>query len=151
MFYNSSNLVLDGTTISNRILAPYKGKVQGDGSVEFSRARDGHFYIQAQINNRNITFLLDTGATDIVLSHKDALHAGIDVQNISNFKIYETAKGFIEAKIVEIPEMKIGHFLISNVQASVNSYSMSRSLLGMSFLKHFDFMIKDDTLILYRS
>lgn len=142
-----------GNKLSNRFFStflPHKGRVQGNGSIEFTKSRDGHFYIQAQINNRNITFLLDTGATDIVLSQKDAMYAGINLQNIQNFKIYETAKGRIEAGVVQIPQIRIGNFLINNVQASVNSYSMSHSLLGMSFLRYFDFIMKDDRLILYR-
>jgi len=142
-----------GNKLNNRFLStflPHKGRVHGNGSIEFTKSHDGHFYIQAQINNRNITFLLDTGATDIVLSQKDAVYAGINLQNVQNFKIYETAKGRIEAGVVQIPQIRIGNFLINNVQASVNSYSMSHSLLGMSFLRYFDFIMKDDRLILYR-
>ncbi|UIP91688.1 TIGR02281 family clan AA aspartic protease [Wolbachia pipientis] len=74
-----------GDKLSNRFLStflPYTGRVQNGGSIEFTKSYDGHFYIQAQVNDHNITFLLDTGATDIVLSQKDALHAGINLQNI---------------------------------------------------------------------
>ncbi|RDD35674.1 putative aspartyl protease [Wolbachia endosymbiont of Cylisticus convexus] len=142
-----------GDKLSNRFLStflPYKGRVQDGGSIEFTKSYDGHFYIQAQVNDRNITFLLDTGATDIVLSQKDALHAGINLQNIQGFKIYETAKGQIKAGVVHIPQVKIGKFLINDVQASVNIHSMSHSLLGMSFLRYFHFTIRDNKLILYR-
>lgn len=62
-----------GDKLSNRFLStflPYKGRVQNGESIEFTKSYDGHFYIQAQVNDRNITFLLDTGATDIVLSQK---------------------------------------------------------------------------------
>ncbi len=152
ILYDSlSTIPVNITAIGRYGLVADKGRIQGNGSVEFNRAHDGHFYIQAQVNNRDIIFLLDTGATDVVLSYKDAVYAGIDVQNASNFKVYETARGLIETKTVKIPEIKIGNFLINNVQASVNTYSMSRSLLGMSFLKYFDFMIKDNKLILYRN
>lgn len=129
---------------------PYKGRIQNSGSIEFTKSYDGHFYIQAQVNDSNITFLLDTGATDIVLSQKDALHAGINLQNVQDFKIYETAKGQIKAGVVQIPQVKIGNFLINDVQASVNTHSMSHSLLGMSFLRYFHFTIRDNKLILYR-
>ncbi|WP_168463787.1 TIGR02281 family clan AA aspartic protease [Wolbachia endosymbiont of Ctenocephalides felis wCfeT] len=144
---------LHGNKLSDRFLStflPYKGRVQSGGSIEFTKAYDGHFYIQAQVNDRNITFLLDTGATDIVLSQKDALHAGINLQNIQDFKVYETAKGQIRAGVVQIPQVKIGNFLINDVQASVNTHSMSHSLLGMSFLRYFYFTIKGNKLILYR-
>ncbi|MDR2978647.1 MAG: TIGR02281 family clan AA aspartic protease [Rickettsiales bacterium] len=142
-----------GDKLSNRFLStflPYKGRIQNSGNIEFTKSYDGHFYIQAQVNGRNITFLLDTGATDIVLSQKDAVNAGINLQNIQDFKIYETAKGQIRAGVVQIPQVKIGNFLINDVQASVNTHSMSHSLLGMSFLRYFHFTIRDNKLILYR-
>ncbi|EAL58303.1 conserved hypothetical protein [Wolbachia endosymbiont of Drosophila ananassae] len=74
--------------LSDRFLStflPYKGRIQNSGSIEFTKSYDGHFYIQAQVNDSNITFLLDTGATDIVLSQKDALHAGINLQNVQEY------------------------------------------------------------------
>ncbi|RLT62497.1 TIGR02281 family clan AA aspartic protease, partial [Wolbachia endosymbiont of Drosophila ananassae] len=69
---------------------------------------------------------------------------------VQDFKIYETAKGQIKAGVVQIPQVKIGNFLINDVQASVNTHSMSHSLLGMSFLRYFHFTIRDNKLILYR-
>ncbi|MCA4774839.1 TIGR02281 family clan AA aspartic protease [Wolbachia endosymbiont of Mansonella ozzardi] len=142
-----------GDKLRNRFLStflPYKGRIQNSGSIEFTKSHDGHFYIQAQVNGRNITFLLDTGATDIVLSQKDAVNAGINLKNIQDFQIHETAKGQIRAGVVQIPQVKIGNFLINDVQASVNTHSMSHSLLGMSFLRYFCFTIRGNKLILYR-
>ncbi|MGL9717710.1 MAG: TIGR02281 family clan AA aspartic protease [Wolbachia sp.] len=142
-----------GDKLKSRFLStflPYKGRIQSSGSIEFTKSYDGHFYIQAQVNGHNITFLLDTGATDIVLSQKDALHAGLNLQNIQDFKIYETAKGQIRAGVIQIPQVQIGNFLINDIQASVNTHSMSHSLLGMSFLRYFHFTIRDNKLILYR-
>ncbi|QOD38757.1 TIGR02281 family clan AA aspartic protease [Candidatus Wolbachia massiliensis] len=142
-----------GDKLSDRFLStflPYKGRIQNSGSIEFTKSYDGHFYIQAQVNGHNITFLLDTGASDIVLSQKDALLAGVNLKNIQDFKTYETAKGQIKAGVVRIPQVKIGNFLINDVQASVNTHSMSHSLLGMSFLRYFHFTIRDSKLILYR-
>jgi aspartyl protease family protein len=142
-----------GDKLSNRFLStfvPHQGRIHGNGSIEFTKSHDGHFYIQAQINNRSVIFLVDTGATDIVLSQQDAFRTGINVKNIKNFKTYETAKGKIESGIINIPQIKIGNFLINNIEASVNSHSMSHSLLGMSLLRYFNFIVKDNKLILYR-
>lgn len=140
--------------LSNRFFStffPHKARVQNNsGSIEFTKSYDGHFYIQAQVNNKNIMFLLDTGASDIVLSQKDALHAGINLKDIRDFKVYDTAKGQVKAGVVQIPQIKIGNFLVHDVQASVNTHAMSHSLLGMSFLRYFHFTIRDNKLILYR-
>lgn len=140
--------------LNNRFFStflPHKARIQsGGGGIEFTKSYDGHFYIQAQVNDKSITFLLDTGASDIVLSQKDALHAGINLHNIQDFKIYDTAKGQVKAGVVHIPQIKIGNFLVNDVQASVNTHSMSHSLLGMSFLRYFHFTIRDNKLVLYR-
>ena len=49
-------------------------------------------------------------------------------------KIYHTANGVVRAASVRLIMVQIGPIEISNVRASVNSVSMSSSLLGMSFL-----------------
>lgn len=131
------------------VFLPSKGHVAKDGSLEFKQASNGHFYIQAEINQKNITFLLDTGATDTVLSLKDAQKIGINLKEIRDFKRYQTANGTVLAGSVEVPKIKIGNFVVKNVRISINTYPMSTSLLGMNLLKHFDFTIKDDRLIIY--
>ena len=40
--------------------------------VEFYRAKDGHFYVTAHVHGIPIKFLVDTGATDVILSAEDA-------------------------------------------------------------------------------
>ncbi len=145
--YGLRNDILNSKFIA--VFLPHKGYTTKDGSVEFRQSSNGHFYIQAEINQHNITFLLDTGATDIVLSLKDAQKIGINLKEIKNFKTYQTANGIIQAGSVEVSEIKVGSFSVKNMRVSVNTHHMSSSLLGMSFLKHFDFTIKDDRLIIY--
>ena len=48
--------------------------------------------------------------------------------------MYHTANGMVHAASVRLKMVKIGPIEISNVRASVNSVSMSSSLLGISFL-----------------
>lgn len=149
MFIDSHRDKLNNSFFSTFL--PHKARIQNSGGgIEFTKSYDGHFYIQAQVNDKSITFLLDTGASDIVLSQKDALYAGINLHNIQDFKIYDTAKGQVKAGVVHIPQIKIGNFLVNDVQASVNTHSMSHSLLGMSFLRYFHFTIRDNKLLLYR-
>ena len=120
-----------------------------DGVVEFIRASNGHFYIEAIINHKPIIFLVDTGASDLVLSKRDAKKLGISIKKSGKFKTYETANGTIRAAVVIIPEVKVGQFIIKNVEASINLADMQESLLGMSFLNYFNFSIKGDRIILY--
>ncbi|QLK57048.1 TIGR02281 family clan AA aspartic protease [Ehrlichia ruminantium] len=119
-----------------------------EGGAEFYRAKDGHFYITAQIHGVPIKFLVDTGATDVVLSAEDAKQIKDHLKYLNRKKTYHTANGTIKALYVEISEMQIGKFVVKDVKASVNVAPMRTSLLGMSFLQYFNFYMSGNTLIL---
>ncbi|WP_230957183.1 TIGR02281 family clan AA aspartic protease [Ehrlichia ruminantium] len=119
-----------------------------EGGVEFYRAKDGHFYITADIRGVPIKFLVDTGATDVVLSTEDAKQIKDHLKYLNRKKTYHTANGTIKALYVEISEMQIGKFLVKDVKASVNVAPMRTSLLGMSFLQYFNFYMSGDKLVL---
>ncbi|KJV65409.1 MULTISPECIES: retropepsin-like aspartic protease family protein [Ehrlichia] len=121
----------------------------GDGvGVEFRRAKDGHFYIEAMVHGIPVNFLVDTGATDIVLSVKDAKRLKHHLKYLNRKKTYHTANGTVKALYVEISEMQVGKFIVNNVKASVNVSPMRTSLLGMSFLQYFHFNMSGDKLTL---
>ena len=118
------------------------------GGVEFRRAKDGHFYIEATVHGIPVNFLVDTGATDVVLSVEDAKRLKKHLKYLNKKKTYHTANGTIKALYVEISEMQIGGFVVNNVKASVNVSPMRTSLLGMSFLQYFNFNMTGDKLTL---
>lgn len=124
--------------------------IHGTG-VSFRKSNDGHFYILASINGENIRFLVDTGATDVVLSSKDAQRIGAHMRVPKMSKTYHTANGAIEASYFVIPEVRIGNLVARNVGASVSSSQLETSLLGMSFLKNFQFVMKNNELVLYQN
>ena len=47
-------------------------------AIELSRGRDGHFHAELEINGEPVRFMVDTGASDIVLSFRDAERVGLD-------------------------------------------------------------------------
>ena len=52
-----------------------------DGSVvRLPQGMDGHFYLTLDVNGAPIRFVVDTGATDMVLRSEDAQKAGIDTE-----------------------------------------------------------------------
>ncbi|AHX04636.1 retropepsin-like aspartic protease family protein [Ehrlichia japonica] len=118
------------------------------GGVEFRRAKDGHFYIEAMVHGIPVNFLVDTGATDIVLSVEDAKRLKNHLKYLNRKKTYHTANGTVKALYVEISEMQVGKFIVNNVKASVNVSPMRTSLLGMSFLQYFHFNMSGDKLTL---
>lgn len=64
-------------------LYPSSAIQNGVGSVTLTRARDGHFYASLRINDRDIEFVIDTGATAVVLSKKDAEYIGIILRRLN--------------------------------------------------------------------
>ena len=47
-------------------------------------SQDGHYYINVRIKNFPVQFMIDTGASDVVIDEKIALKLGYDLRNINN-------------------------------------------------------------------
>ena len=114
-------------------LLPHKGQVI-DGVVAIPAGRHGHFVLEADVDGQDIRFLIDTGASDVVLSPADALRLGFDPGKLRFTKTYRTANGTVKGAPVRLARVAIGPIVIKDVRASVNGAAMGRSLLGMSFL-----------------
>jgi aspartyl protease family protein len=139
--------------VKDRILAefaPANGFQQTTDSVSFPISSDGHFYIRAQVNGTPVLFLVDTGASDIVLSPDDAEKVGIDADQLNFDQFFETANGMVRGSSIRIADFRIGEFHLKQIGVSVNEVGMSNSLLGMTFFKHLkSYSVKGDTLTLY--
>jgi aspartyl protease family protein len=96
--------------------------VQGEEMV-LSRARDGHFHADVEINGMPIRFIVDTGATELVLSRDDAAAAGIDTSALVYLGRARTANGIVRD---------------TRVRATVSEGDMGISLLGMTYLDRFE-------------
>lgn len=124
--------------------------VVGDGQIEVAVADDGHFYLAAKVNGADVLFVVDTGASDIVLSARDARRAGFAPETLSYFGRAMTANGPVATAPVRIATLQIGDFTDSAVPAVVNSGEMGGSLLGMSYLSRFEMVVSRDSLVLRR-
>ena len=114
-------------------LLPHKGQVI-DGMVAISAGQHGHFVLEANVDGQAVRFLVDTGASDVVLSPSDARRLGFNNNKLRFTKTYRTANGIVKSAPVRLSRVAIGPIIVTNVRASVNSVAMKRSLLGMSFL-----------------
>jgi aspartyl protease family protein len=98
---------------------------------EFQRGPDGHFYADAQVNGATIRFLVDTGASIVVLTPQDAQRAGIQLG--SDRSTAMGVGGPIEVIPVTIDRIAIGGIEGRGVQAAV-AEELPVSLLGQSYL-----------------
>ncbi len=123
----------------------------GAGSVTLSRANDGHFYANLKINDRYVEFVIDTGASAIVLSKDDAQRIGIDTDNLNYIGRAATANGTVSTAFVRLGVVALGGIVDYDLPASVNGGDLFGSLLGMDYLNFFsEFRINGDRLTLTR-
>jgi aspartyl protease family protein len=139
-------------TIGERVLGeflPYRGTAVGDDEVRFPAGLDGHFRVEALVDGTPVRFLVDTGASGIVLSPADARRIGFDPESLSFTGIAETANGTVRTASVRLGSVEIGPIRMTDLPASVNRAAMRGSLLGMSFLERLrSFEVRDGVLIL---
>jgi len=119
--------------------------------VEVPRAIDGHYYLMLGLNGTNVPFVVDTGATDIVLTREDARRVGIDPDALTYTGVAGTANGTVRTARTTVDLMELGPIIDRNVAVWVNQGQMDRSLLGMAYLHRFsNLQISNGTLVLER-
>ncbi|WP_170421477.1 retropepsin-like aspartic protease family protein [Ruegeria arenilitoris] len=106
-------------------------------SIEVPRAPDGHYYLPVEVNGQPITFLVDTGASQIVLSSQDAERIGIDPDQLNYFGRANTANGQVRTAPVSLDTLTLGPITDRNISAWVNEGELNKSLLGMDYLHRF--------------
>jgi aspartyl protease family protein len=116
---------------------PGTAQIMGEDQVSVSRAMDGHYYLTAQVNGAPVDFVVDTGATAIVLTKGDAEAAGIDTSNLAYVGRAMTANGMVRTAPVTLDSLTVGPLRDTRVRATVNEGEMDRSLLGMEYLQRF--------------
>ena len=126
-----------------------KPKTSVTGTVKevvLKRNRSGHYVVNGFINNKEVTFLLDTGATDVALS--DDLANALELRR-GAYITSQTANGSVSARQTTLSEVSIGDIRLQNVRASILPGLSDREvLLGMSFLKQLELVQKGNYLML---
>ena len=132
------------------IVTPRQSVVDGT-TIVLPRSRDGHYYLTLNINNVPVQFVVDTGATQVVLTQKDAKRIGLNPLTLSYLGIANTANGTVRTAAVLLETVSLGTMKDTRVRAVVNDGQMNGSLLGMTYLNRFDSItIKNGELILSR-
>ncbi|MEM9268615.1 MAG: TIGR02281 family clan AA aspartic protease [Pseudomonadota bacterium] len=132
-------------------LRPQAAVVTETGEIELRRAADGHFYAPLIVNGQKVTFLVDTGATAVVLPKSVAEDLGFDVERLRYIGRAMTANGEVRTAPISLMDVRFGEFRDLNVPASVNEGSLSDPLLGMRYLSKFRSIdIRRDRMILTR-
>jgi len=121
------------------------------GRVEVPRSPDGHYYLTLDVNGEAIEFLVDTGASQVVLNARDAERAGIDTDNLAYLGRARTANGEVRTASVWVDDISLGGITDRNVRVWVNQGELEQSLLGMGYLQRWSSIeIRNGALVLTR-
>ena len=116
-------------------LIPSYAVARGPRELVLSRSEGGHYAVVGQVNGRPVTFMIDTGASDIVLSPEDARRVGLNLASLRFDRVYGTANGAGRGAAATVDSLAVGPIRLSDVEVSVNEAPMGTSLLGMSFVR----------------
>lgn len=116
---------------------PSTGVITQPGRIEVPRANDGHYYLTLLVNDAPVEFMIDTGASEVVLRAEDARRAGIDIADLAYTGRAMTANGEVRTAPVRLDSIALGPVADHDIRAWVNQGEMDRSLLGMSYLRRF--------------
>lgn len=119
-------------------LTPRQSVMQDGAEVVVPMARDGHFYLTLDLNGVPVRFVVDTGASEMVLSAADAARVGINPDALVFSGRALTANGMVETAPVRVDRVALGGVVDEGVRAVVNRGDLEESLLGMSYLRRFD-------------
>lgn len=118
----------------------------GIREVVLQRNRQGHYVSGGEINSLPVTFLLDTGATDVAIPIRIAEQAGLQPGAATRAA---TANGVITVYSTRIQELSLGNITLHNINASITpSMGGETILLGMSALNKVEFTQQGSTLTL---
>ena len=132
-------------------IAPRQTYIQGSGQIEVPQSPDGHYYLTLTIDGTPVRFVVDTGASAVVLSQRDAARVGLEPQNLAYLGRAQTANGAVTTASVRLTNVELGDIRDKILPAEVNGGDMNGSLLGMTYLNRFRALeIRDSTLILTR-
>ena len=117
--------------------------------IALPRGPGGHYFLNAKVNGVEMTFLVDTGASDVALGAEHAKKLRLQLRDQDFTRRYHTANGIVRGAPVELRHVQAGRLRIRDVEASVLDGPLDMPLLGMSFLNRLKgYEVRGDKLVL---
>lgn len=110
--------------------------------------RGEHYLVPVYFGDETANLILDTGASMVTLSRRrfDSLRRSRGAISLGS-RMFHTANGVSNGEVYQMDELRIGEYLLQNINIAVLDFSMQAGtdgLLGMNVLKHFRFEIDQD-------
>ncbi|GAB5489470.1 MAG: hypothetical protein Pars2KO_30400 [Parasphingorhabdus sp.] len=107
-------------------------------SLRIRQSPDGHFWVNAIVNNRPVRFLIDSGATTTAMNLTTATQTDVDVSKLGFPVILSTANGEVEAQRGSIQNLQLGSMNIKDLPIVVADAFGDSNVIGMNFLSKLD-------------
>lgn len=121
------------------------------GRMEVPLDESGHAQLTAEVDGEPVRFIVDTGATTLALSERDARRVGIDTDTLAYLGEASTANGIVRTADVTLGRITVGEVTDEDVPAVVIDGDLDQSLMGMTFLRRFARVsLEGDMLVLER-
>lgn len=106
----------------------------GSKEVVLQSSTHGHYIATGKINNKKVTFLVDTGASYVSVPSRVAKKLGLKK---GAPLLVTTASGEVTVYATILDSVSIGDITLHNIKADINPHMQGNEvLLGMSFLRH---------------
>ncbi|RPF70778.1 retropepsin-like aspartic protease family protein [Aurantiacibacter spongiae] len=104
------------------------------GETRIPLSRDGHYWLEAEVNGHRTSFLVDTGATLTAVSDRTAAAAGLEARESGLPIRLQTANGAVAAKMTNIDELRFGNVAARGLDAVIAPGLGDTNVLGMNLL-----------------
>ncbi len=121
----------------SRSVLPQEATISAGGAVSIPQSPDGHYHVTLKVQGVPVRFMVDTGASSVVLTPRDARRIGIDPATLAYLDVATTANGSVATAPVRLHDVRLGEIVTPVLRAQVNKAAMPSSLLGMSYLRQF--------------
>ncbi|MBD3677975.1 MAG: TIGR02281 family clan AA aspartic protease [Rhodobacteraceae bacterium] len=123
-------------TIRDQVV-PSQAVFSEENRIEVPRAPDGHYYLELELNDVPVDFVVDTGASDVVLTQQDAKRIGLNMKTLRYAGRANTANGTVKTAAATVETIRLGPLESRGLPVVVNGGEMEMSLLGMEYLDRF--------------
>lgn len=132
-----------------RFMEPKRAVVTAQGELVIPRDRDGHFYVEGTVNGTPLRFMVDTGATGVVVTEAFAQSAGLPRGEPTTFN---TANGTLAGRTVRGLAVTAGPLSVAPTSVGVGLVGGKPDvgLLGQSFLSKFEVSMTRAQMVLRR-
>ncbi len=133
----------------DRFMQPRQAVVTAQGELVIPRHRDGHFYVQGSVNGKPLRFMIDTGASSVVVSEAFAQAAALPAGEPMTF---HTANGALAGRMVRGVPVSAGPLAVSSLSVGVGLVGGRNEvgLLGQAFLSKFQMQMTREQMVLRR-